>query len=152
MVAALIDIPLSMLAAFVVLIVAATAVATFTALVGLRSNPDAPGITTAFQVIALASIVYYFAGFESSRFQATPGKLIVGLRVTDLDGARIGLGRATKQYLLKYLSAIPVGIGFIRIIVSENRQAFHDSESGTLVLLSSSHRPRARRTVGTTHD
>jgi hypothetical protein len=31
----------------------------------------------------------YGAGFESSRFQATPGKMMVGVRVTDLNGKRI---------------------------------------------------------------
>src|SRR5262245_24273391 len=37
----------------------------------------------------------YFALQESSRAQATLGKLLVGIRVTDLAGARIGFGRAT---------------------------------------------------------
>ena len=37
----------------------------------------------------------YIALFESSKLQATPGKLALGLRVTDLQGARIGFWRAT---------------------------------------------------------
>jgi uncharacterized RDD family membrane protein YckC len=46
----------------------------------------------------------YFAAFESSGFQATLGKKAMGLKVTDLGGARISFGRATVRYLGKYLS------------------------------------------------
>jgi len=42
--------------------------------------------------IALAPV--YYAGFESSRRQATFGKRAIGIKVTDLAGGRIGFGRA----------------------------------------------------------
>src|SRR6185437_14137655 len=34
----------------------------------------------------------YYAGFESSKFQATPGKRIVGIAVTDIQGQRLSFG------------------------------------------------------------
>src|SRR5689334_248673 len=37
----------------------------------------------------------YFAICESSSMQATLGKAAIGIRVTDLNGERIGFGRAT---------------------------------------------------------
>lgn len=36
----------------------------------------------------------YYASFHSSRWQATPGKRLLGLRVTDTAGGRLGFGRA----------------------------------------------------------
>lgn len=36
----------------------------------------------------------YYAGFQSSAWQATPGQRWLGLRVTDLAGGRLGFGRA----------------------------------------------------------
>ncbi|MCG8347540.1 MAG: RDD family protein [Chloroflexales bacterium] len=46
-----------------------------------------------FSAVSLP-IWFYFALFESSSWQATPGKRLLRLKVTDLDGGRIGLGRA----------------------------------------------------------
>ncbi|WP_449423858.1 RDD family protein, partial [Rhodanobacter lindaniclasticus] len=54
----------------------------------------------------------YFAVCESSRWQATLGKLALGIRVTDLEGRRISFWRALGRYLAKFLSAIIVCIGF----------------------------------------
>jgi uncharacterized RDD family membrane protein YckC len=79
--------------------------------------------------------------FESSRWQATPGKLLVGLRVTTMNGKRPGFWRVSLRYFLGFLSAMAVGVGFFRIFLSEKRQAFHDAETGTLVLLRDQGRP-----------
>ncbi|HUN69643.1 MAG TPA: RDD family protein, partial [Burkholderiales bacterium] len=45
----------------------------------------------------------YFAISESSSWQGTLGKRLLGLRVTDLNGARIGFGRANVRHLSKLL-------------------------------------------------
>jgi uncharacterized RDD family membrane protein YckC len=47
----------------------------------------------------------YFAALESSAWQATVGKRTLGLQVTDLEGRRIGFGRATGRFFAKILSA-----------------------------------------------
>ena len=57
----------------------------------------------------------YYAGMESSARQATLGKGLLGLRVTDLDGDRISFLRATGRHFAKILSALILFIGFIMV-------------------------------------
>ncbi len=75
----------------------------------------------------------YEALLTSSSLQATLGKLIVGLRVTDLQGQRISFERATGRHFAKYLSAFILGIGFLMIAFTEKKQGLHDMLAGTLV-------------------
>jgi uncharacterized RDD family membrane protein YckC len=77
----------------------------------------------------------YFAGFESSSWQSTPGKKVLNLVVTDLSGARISFGRATGRYFSKWVTQlIPVFIGYILAGITERKQALHDMIASTLVL------------------
>jgi uncharacterized RDD family membrane protein YckC len=46
----------------------------------------------------------YYAIFESSKNQATPGKIIVGLKVTTINYTPISFGHATARYFLKIFS------------------------------------------------
>ena len=57
----------------------------------------------------------YFAGFECSRGQATPGKTLLRMVVTDWDGNRISFARATLRHFAKIISALILFIGFIMI-------------------------------------
>jgi uncharacterized RDD family membrane protein YckC len=82
----------------------------------------------------------YFALQESSRRQATLGKLMLRIRVTDLAGARIGFGRATARHFAKYLSGVILMIGFVMAGLTRRKQALHDMIAGTLVV----ERPAAR--------
>ena len=77
----------------------------------------------------------YFSLFESSASQATPGKQAMGMKVTDLNGARIGFGQATGRYFGKIVSGITLGIGFIMAGFTERKQALHDMIASTLVVL-----------------
>jgi hypothetical protein len=43
---------------------------------------------------------------ESSSYQATLGKMIFGMKVTDLNGNRISFERATGRHFAKWLSAM----------------------------------------------
>jgi uncharacterized RDD family membrane protein YckC len=76
----------------------------------------------------------YYAGFESSRFMGTPGKLICGIRVTDLDGNGISFGKATKRFVLKILLNLFVYIGYLYILVSDKKQGLYDVVAGTIVI------------------
>jgi len=78
----------------------------------------------------------YFTLTESSEWQATPGKKMIGLKVTDMQGRPIGFGRANGRYWGKILSAVPLGIGFIMAGFTEKKQALHDMLAGTLVIKS----------------
>lgn len=76
----------------------------------------------------------YFSLFESSVIQATPGKKGMGLIVTDVDGKRISLVRATLRYWGKLASTVTLLIGFIMIGFTEKKQGLHDMIAGTLVV------------------
>jgi uncharacterized RDD family membrane protein YckC len=64
----------------------------------------------------------------------TPGKMLLGLRVTRLDGQRIGVGRAFLRVLGYWVSAICLFIGFIWILFDARRQGWHDKIAGTYVV------------------
>lgn len=76
----------------------------------------------------------YYALMESSAKQATVGKMALGIIVTDLEGRRIGFGRATGRYFAKILSALILGIGFLMVAFTERKQGLHDMLAGTLVI------------------
>jgi len=77
----------------------------------------------------------YFAGMESSARQATFGKSVMSLHVTNYDGQRISFGHATGRFFAKIISGlIPLAIGYIMAGFTEKKQALHDLIAGTLVL------------------
>lgn len=75
----------------------------------------------------------YYTISESSVWQATPGKKILGLKVTDEDGDRIGFAKANGRYWGKILSVIPLGVGYLMAAFTERKQGLHDKLAGTLV-------------------
>jgi uncharacterized RDD family membrane protein YckC len=76
----------------------------------------------------------YFAVLESSAAQATVGKRLFRLAVVDKRGERISFMRATGRHFGKLLSAIPLGLGFVRIMRSPTKQAPHDDLASTYVV------------------
>jgi uncharacterized RDD family membrane protein YckC len=76
----------------------------------------------------------YYALMESSAKQATVGKMALGIIVTDLEGRRLGFGRATGRYFAKILSALILGIGFLMVAFTARKQGLHDILAGTLVV------------------
>ena len=76
----------------------------------------------------------YFALCESSAMQATPGKLAMGIRVTDDEGRRISFLRATGRHFGKIISSLTLCIGFMMAGWTERKQALHDMMASTLVV------------------
>jgi uncharacterized RDD family membrane protein YckC len=76
----------------------------------------------------------YYALLESSAWQATLGKKALGLEVTDIQGMRIGFGRASGRFFAKIISGIILFMGFVMAGFTEKKQALHDMIAGTLVI------------------
>lgn len=76
----------------------------------------------------------YAALMESSRYQATLGKMALGLKVTDLQGRRISFARATGRHFAKWISGLILMIGYIMAGFTEKKQALHDMIASTLVV------------------
>ena len=88
-------------------------------------------------LLAVVSIVIslgYWAGMESSSLQATVGKLVIGVKVVDLEGNRLSFGRALGRTLAKILSGVLLLIGYLMVAFSARKQGLHDRIAGTLVV------------------
>jgi len=113
---------------------------------GLRrfhpNDPPDPAMVMAFigslWLLILVAVIggwLYSAYCESSEWQATPGKKLLNLVVTDLNGNRVTFGRASGRFFAKMVSGlIPFGIGYIMAGFTERKQALHDVIASCLVL------------------
>jgi uncharacterized RDD family membrane protein YckC len=87
-----------------------------------------------FGIILVVSWLYY-ALSESSSWQATLGKKMLNLKVTDLTGQPISFGRASGRFFARIITKlIPLGIGYILAGFTEKKQAIHDMIASCLVL------------------
>jgi len=106
-------------------------------IVASGSDPRSPEIMVARLGVNGISVIVgwlYFSLCESSSWQGTVGKKLLGLRVTDMNGHRINFAKATGRHFGKILSALILLIGFIMIAFTEQKQGLHDILAGTLVL------------------
>jgi uncharacterized RDD family membrane protein YckC len=85
--------------------------------------------------IVLVGYFLYCSLLESSRWQATVGKHLLGLKVTSHRGERIGFGRAAARFVAKLLSGLTLCLGYLLFFFTKRRQALHDLIAGTLVAL-----------------
>ncbi len=88
----------------------------------------------AISLLSMVGSWLYHTLMECSSFQATFGKKILGLAVTDLAGQRISFARANGRYFGKILSGMIMNIGFIMAAFTEKKQALHDILAGCLVI------------------
>ena len=100
-------------------------------LLGIRLETGA-SVQVFFWTTVLALWLYKTVAERSAR-QATLGKLAFDLKVTSLDGERIGLLRALVRNASQILSAAIMFIGFLMPAFTRRRQALHDMCAGTLV-------------------
>jgi uncharacterized RDD family membrane protein YckC len=84
-------------------------------------------------IIGVLGVWLYYALFESSSKQATPGKLAFDFVVTDMNGERISFGKATARYFGMILSGLMLGFGFIMCAFTEKKQCLHDILAGCLM-------------------
>jgi uncharacterized RDD family membrane protein YckC len=114
------------------------AVGAFAAFAQQGGDEGAQVASLAMQMIV--NVISIFAGWlysallESSSWQGTVGKKVLGIRVTDEYGNRIGFGRATGRHFAKIISSLICLVGFIMAAFTEKKQGLHDMMAGTLVL------------------
>lgn len=71
---------------------------------------------------------------EASVTQATIGKKLLNIRVTDLGGNRISGANAWIRNAAKVLSVAPFFFGYLYTFLNKKQQCFHDIAVGTLVV------------------
>jgi uncharacterized RDD family membrane protein YckC len=91
-------------------------------------------IVLLYSFLKLAVLVPYFTLLESSSLQATLGKWMVGIKVTDLTGHRISFKKSIIRFFAKILSGQILAIGFLMAAFTERKQALHDFLAKTIVV------------------
>ena len=86
--------------------------------------------------IGFGAWIFYHATFESSNYQATPGKILLRLEVIDLFGKSISTVRAIFRCLAVFISILPFGLGIWYISTDSKKQGWHDLIAGSYVIKS----------------
>ncbi|GAB3820472.1 hypothetical protein GCM10028895_20670 [Pontibacter rugosus] len=117
--------------------------ALFVPLLGLPLAPELDDFENRIKLQGISAFVgwLYYAGFESSAKQATPGKQLFGIFVTDTQGYRLSFARASGRYFGKMLSGLILLIGYIMAAFTKRRQALHDMLASTLVFQHPGNKP-----------
>jgi uncharacterized RDD family membrane protein YckC len=105
----------------------------------MRSNASLAGQAGGLALIGVAYIVGVaiaatYEGLFVYKLGATPGKMVLGLRVVRPDGGPISLGRAIGRYFAKMLSAMILLIGFIMAGFDREKRGLHDMLVDTRVI------------------
>jgi uncharacterized RDD family membrane protein YckC len=95
----------------------------------VRFLSDFIGVFIGFSVTLL-----YFTLFWSSKFQGTPGKIVLGLKIVDVNGNKISYFTALIRYISTIISSLLLGIGYLLIIFDGKKQALHDKLASTYVI------------------
>lgn len=87
-----------------------------------------------YWILATCIQILYFTFMESSKNQATVGKMAMGIIVTDLNGGKLDFSKALVRNLCKIISNLTMLIGYIMAAFTEKKQALHDMIASTLVV------------------
>jgi uncharacterized RDD family membrane protein YckC len=106
-----------------------------------------PVVIISYSLIIVFLLFIYETIFLSSRRMATPGKQLLGIKVTDMDGNRISFSCAVLRGIIKFglifVGGIPTVIGCLTwlnllnpflIVFTMEKQAIHDHIAGTVVI------------------
>ena len=91
------------------------------------------GTALVFLILVPVAKIIYSAIAEASIKQATIGKRIMDIKVTDLNGSRLTLGNSFGRNLGKIISNATLGIGYLLCFLNKKQQCLHDLMANTLV-------------------
>lgn len=83
-----------------------------------------------------STILYFgYAPFMLYRYQATLGKMALGLKIVSEDGKKLEIFQILlREWIGKFLSSIVFFLGFIWVAFDPKKQAWHDKLARTLVV------------------
>jgi uncharacterized RDD family membrane protein YckC/Tfp pilus assembly major pilin PilA len=84
--------------------------------------------------LALVFVLGYYVLMNSAPWQATVGKLCVQIKVTDLAGRRIGIGRSVGRALANVITIFTFWVGYSISVLTKRKQTLHDKIAKTLVV------------------
>lgn len=68
------------------------------------------------------------------RFGATPGKMLLGLKIVTAEGNRVSYARALGRYLAEFLSGVIFLLGYVMAAFDRQKRALHDHLASTRVI------------------
>lgn len=89
------------------------------------------------QLLVIIWIVYGTL-WETSSYQATPGKLIMKLKIVDKNGSTLSYKRAIARQFSKLLSSFLLGIGYLLSLYDIRKRTLHDRLSKSYVVYTKS--------------
>lgn len=91
------------------------------------------GIAIVFWLLNVAAGLTYETWFVG-RFAATPGKMLLGLRVVRSDGSPVTYRRAMGRFFASWLSQMTLGIGYVIAAFDDQKRTLHDHICDTRVI------------------
>jgi len=87
---------------------------------------------TAFLLSLCFGLAYYW--FFLNRYAATPGKMVLGLKIVRSNGSALSTGRIIGRFFAERLSAMILCIGYLMVAFDEERRGLHDQICDTRVI------------------
>jgi uncharacterized RDD family membrane protein YckC len=96
------------------------------------------GITITYVLLFLGGpfflVLSYFTILHTWGGQ-TLGKIIIGIRVVGTDDRPLSIGKAFLRTTAYFVSALPLGAGFLWIVLDREGRSWHDRLAGSKVIL-----------------
>ncbi len=102
---------------------------------GQSGQPSAAGIIVAivvfvFQIAFAAAYTTWFLG----KYEATPGKLLLRIKVVRADGDRVSYPLALGRHFAEWISSMILGIGYLMAAFDDQKRTLHDRICETRVI------------------
>lgn len=92
------------------------------------------GRLQAYNLTLTALNILFYAYFESSDKQATPGKQLIKIKVVGPTGKGLTLAQALMRNAGKIISQLILYVGFFMCLFTKNKQCLHDLLTGSFVI------------------
>ena len=107
-----------------------------------QMDPENPAPEVLMQVMGVYLKVWFYnqvillayTWFFLAKFEATPGKLALGLRIVRADGSKLSHGRIIGRFFAEKLSAFVFFIGYLIAAFDDQKRALHDMICDTRVV------------------
>jgi uncharacterized RDD family membrane protein YckC len=90
--------------------------------------------SASFEIIVTLSVGYFYFTFFYLFGGATIGKYLLGLRVVSADGGRLAPTQAAIRVFAYAASALVLYLGFLAVLVDDQRRGWHDRLSHSAVV------------------
>ena len=100
-----------------------------------RYKQHVPGWITVVSLLLSYGFPALFETFFIGKYGATPGKMLMKVKVVMPDGGRVSYARALGRHFAKILSGIILYIGYLMAFWDDEKRALHDRICTTRVIV-----------------